>query len=360
MAWLGASQESRTETSTRAGNRCTLLPMLDRLNRPLRSLRLSVTDRCNSRCTYCMPEKEYKWLPKDKLLCFSELKLVAEVALSQGVERIRITGGEPLLRRDLPKLISMLAPLEGLQDLAMTTNGILLAPVAQALRDAGLKRITLSLDSLQPERYRRLAGIDGLDRALAGLKAAQDAGFDDIKLNTVAIRGVNDDEVEDLVRFARVQGVELRFIEYMDVGGATHWNAGRVMSAQDLRQRFDSPTRLEGRGASPSERYRLSNGQTVGIIASVSEPFCDDCDRGRVTADGRFYTCLYGEHGVDLAKAIRGDLPKEHLTRLLQTTWGARSDRGAAMRLGLSNRGTWVTTTRLQEDPHLEMHTRGG
>jgi GTP 3',8-cyclase len=311
-----------------------------------------------------MPEPEYVWLPKDRLLSFEELIQVSQIAVGLGVNSIRITGGEPLLRRDLPTLIRHLSKINGLKDLALTTNGVLLAPLARALKKSGLHRITLSLDSLQPERYAAFSGIDKLEEALQGLRAVQEAGFKDIKINAVAIRGFNDDELGDMLRFAGRENVQLRFIEYMDVGGATEWTSQKVLSAKEilrmLSAQFGAIRPLPGRGSAPSQSYQLENGQVFGIIGSVSEPFCGDCDRGRVTADGTLYTCLYAEKGVDLCSIIRGENGLSGLEKALSEAWINRRDRGAVHRTATKNRGAWVSADRLRREPRLEMHTRGG
>ena len=330
----------------------------------MKSLRLSVTDRCNARCKYCMPEADYIWLPKDRLLTFEEIHLLASAAIGQGVTSIRLTGGEPLLRSELPKLVKMLAQLDGLEDLSLTTNGILLEPVAKKLRESGLNRITISIDTLRPDRYAAFAGVDQLAQALEGLRAAQTAGFDAIKVNTVAIRGFNDDEPVDMLRFARDENVELRFIEYMDVGGATRWKTANVLSAKELLAQLSrhlGPIEpLPGRGSAPSQRYRTQDGQVFGVIASVTEPFCGSCDRARITADGTLYTCLYGEDGVDLRTILRGPTGIRGIERELKSVWSNRRDQGAVDRTQIHDRSAWVSVDRLRQEPRLEMHTRGG
>ncbi len=330
----------------------------------MKSLRLSVTDRCNARCKYCMPEPEYIWLPKDKLLTFEEIRILALAAIAQGVTSIRLTGGEPLLRSDLPVLVGMLADLPGLEDLALTTNGILLAPMAEQLRRNGLQRITISIDTLEPKKYAAFAGVNKLDQALAGLRASQDAGFTEIKINTVVIRGFNDDELVDMLQFARREHTELRFIEYMDVGGATRWQTHNVLSASEilgqLSQILGPIEALPGRGSAPGQRYRTPQGQVFGVIASVTEPFCGACDRARITADGTLYTCLYGESGVDLRSILRGPAGIHGVEHILERTWSSRRDQGAVERTQINDRSAWVSIDRLRQEPRLEMHTRGG
>jgi cyclic pyranopterin phosphate synthase len=337
---------------------------LDRFNRPLRSLRISVTDRCNLRCQYCMPEPDYAWLPRESILDFEEIATIADAFVGLGVDRVRLTGGEPLLRRDLPALVSQLAAQSGIRDLALTTNGVLLKDQARALRTAGLHRITVSLDTLQPDRFRALARFDELAAVLAGIDAAIDAGFDAFKLDSVIIRGRNDDELPALVEFARGRGAEVRFIEYMDVGGATHWAPGSVVSRAEMLARltaiYGPIESLPGRASAPAERFRLSDGTTFGIIASTTEPFCADCDRSRVTADGLWLLCLYARGGLDLRHPLREGATREQLMHLLSTVWSMRADRGAEERLGNPAREVLIPVAALKRDAHLEMHTRGG
>jgi cyclic pyranopterin phosphate synthase len=336
----------------------------DRFNRPLRSLRLSVTDRCNLRCQYCMPEPDYAWLPRDSILDFEEIAALVDAFTSLGVDRVRLTGGEPLLRRDLPVLVSLLAGRPAIRDLALTTNGVLLKDQARALRAAGLRRLTVSLDTLQRERFRTLARFDELAAVIAGIDAAREAGFEALKLDSVIIRGHNDDELPALVEFARSRGAEVRFIEYMDVGGATHWTAKSVLSRVEMLARLTAVygpiASLPGRGSAPAERFRLADGTTFGIIASTTEPFCADCDRSRVTADGLWLLCLYARGGLDLRRPLREGATREELMHLISTVWSMRADRGAEERLGSPAREALIPIAALKRDAHLEMHTRGG
>jgi cyclic pyranopterin phosphate synthase len=336
---------------------------LDRRRRPLQSLRISVTDRCNLRCAYCMPEEDYAWLPKPRILRFEELAALYDAFALLGVTRVRLTGGEPLLRRDLDRLVALLAARPGLTDLALTTNGLLLAELAAPLAAAGLSRVTVSLDTLRPERHRALTRRDGLERVLAGIAAARAAGLP-LKLNTVVLRGTNDDELEALVEFARAHGAEARFIEYMDVGGATRWQDGAVVPREEILARLGAahgPARpLPRDDAAPAERYRLGDGTVVGVIASTTAPFCGSCDRARLTADGRLFTCLYARDGLPLAEALRAGATPAELARLVGGRWRDRADRGAEERLGLAGRGALAGPDELRADPHLEMHTRGG
>ena len=335
----------------------------DVLGRPLANLRLSVTDRCNLRCQYCMPEQDYVWLPREDILQFEEIEHLVDVFVDLGVRKVRLTGGEPLLRKDLPVLIERLAAKTGVEDLALTTNAVLLAPLAASLRRAGLHRLTVSLDTLQRDRFMRLARFDELGRVLAGIDAAVPL-FPGLKIDTVLIRGVNDDEIISMVEFAKARGAEVRFIEYMDVGGATRWNWEQVVTRAEvlhtLAQQYGGVEPVGSRGSAPADRFRLADGTVFGIIASTTEPFCRDCDRSRLTADGMWYLCLYATRGTDLRKASRAGATREQLAELVTSTWGARTDRGAEARLAMRDRSAVIPLSSLKRDPHLEMHTRGG
>ncbi len=331
--------------------------------RPLRNLRVSVTDRCNLRCAYCMPEQDYVWLPREDVLRFEEIEALVDVFLDQGVDKVRLTGGEPLLRRDLPVLVESLAARSRIGDLALTTNGVLLAEHAQALKDAGLHRLTVSLDTLHHDRFRNLARFDELDRVMAGIDAAATI-FGGLKIDTVVIRGVNDDELVDLIAFGRARNAEVRFIEYMDVGGATQWSMDRVVSRDQMldaiAQRYGPPAPIVEDSSAPARRYRLADGTVFGIIASTTAPFCSDCDRSRLTADGMWYLCLYGTEGKDLRRALRSGASPAELASLIRSVWEQRRDRGAEERLTSGARAALIPLDRLRRDPHLEMHTRGG
>jgi cyclic pyranopterin phosphate synthase len=339
--------------------------MKDLLGRSLRNLRLSVTDRCNLRCEYCMPEDDYVWLPREDVLHFEETSALVDVFLSLGVDKVRLTGGEPLQRRDLPALVSMITAKPGLKDLALTTNGVLLADQVDALKAAGLGRITVSLDTLQRDRFVKLTRFDQLAAVHAGIAAAHRA-FDRIKIDTVVIRGVNEDEIVPLVEYGRSVNGEVRFIEYMDVGGANRWSAGRVVARREildvLAARYGAVTPIDEPGSTaPAERYALADGATFGIIASTTDPFCRTCDRSRLTADGMWYLCLYASRGLDLRAPIRRGASREELASLIGDGWGARADRGAEQRLALGDQRAFVPVQDLlKRDPHLEMHTRGG
>jgi GTP 3',8-cyclase len=336
---------------------------VDALGRPLKNLRLSVTDRCNLRCSYCMPESDYVWLPREDILHFEEIDRLVDSFLDLGVDKVRLTGGEPLLRRDLPRLVARLAAKPRIRDLAMTTNGVLLAEHVAPLKSSGLHRLTVSLDTLQRDRFKTLTRFDELDRVLAGIDAAAPL-FPGFKIDTVAIRGVNEDELLDILAFGRDRGAEVRFIEYMDVGGATHWSMDRVISRTEILERisreYGAPEPLAEHTSAPADRYRLPDGTVFGIISSTTEPFCRDCDRSRLTADGLWYLCLYAHHGVDLRKPLRGGATPGELRDLIQAVWTRRSDRGAETRLAARDRAMLIPLESLRRDPHLEMHTRGG
>jgi len=338
--------------------------LADQFGRPLRSLRVSVTDRCNLRCNYCMPQEEYVWLPRQELLTFEEIAQLVEVFTSLGVEDVRLTGGEPLLRRDLPQLVRMLAANSRIRDLALTTNGVLFAEQGEALRAAGLHRVTLSLDTLRPERFSALAGRDTHAQVLAGIAAARGLGFPKLKLDTVVLRGVNDDELADLIEYGRGINAEVRFIEYMDVGGATEWSLDKVFTRAEmldlLGKRYGTITPLNENSSAPAERFRLPDGAVFGIIASTTAPFCKNCDRSRLTADGFWYLCLYAQAGIDFRQMLRAGATPEELAARISSVWRARTDRGAELRAATGQRGVLVGIEQLRQDPHLEMHTRGG
>ncbi|HKA37535.1 MAG TPA: GTP 3',8-cyclase MoaA [Thermoanaerobaculia bacterium] len=340
------------------------MAVLDTFQRPLRNLRVSVTDRCNLRCQYCMPERDYVWLPRKDILDFEEISTLVDVFTELGVDRVRLTGGEPLVRRDLPKLVRLLAAKPALKDLALTTNGVLLAEQAAALREAGLKRVTVSLDTMRRDRFQTLTRFDDHARVLAGIEESARAGFDAVKLDSVVIRGVNDDELVALLDYGRLVGAEVRFIEYMDVGGATRWTRDKVVSRAEMLgtlARHYGPIRpvLE-KSSAPAERFRLSDGTVFGIIASTTAPFCGSCDRSRLTADGLWYLCLYAARGIDLRGPLRAGASALELREILRGSWTRRADRGAEERLALRDRTPLVPLTDLRGDPHLEMHTRGG
>jgi len=336
----------------------------DVYQRPLRNLRISVTDRCNLRCSYCMPEEDYVWLPREQILDFEEISTLADVFMNLGVDKLRLTGGEPLLRRDLPTLIRLLAAKPKLRDLALTTNGVLLGEQASPLRSAGLHRVTVSLDTLRSDRFTALTRRANHAQVLAGITALAPAGFTGTKLDTVVMRDVNDDELADLIEYGRTVHAEVRFIEYMDVGGATRWSMDKVVSRTEmlktLERRYGRIEPVVEESSAPADRYRLADGTVFGIISSTTEPFCASCDRSRLTADGVFYLCLYAQQGVDLRGPLRRGASHDELGAVIAGAWSRRTDRGAEERLRLRDRSPLIQIGRLREDPHLEMHTRGG
>lgn len=340
----------------------------DTFGRPLKSLRLSVTDRCNLRCKYCMPEEEYAWLPRETLLTFEEMTTLTRLFTELGADKVRLTGGEPLLRRDLPILIKMLRRNTSLTEIALTTNGVLLAAEADAFYDAGLHRVTVSLDTLKPERFKALTKRDALDHVLAGIEAVLRIGFKGLKLDTVVMRGYNDDELADLIEYGKRVEAEVRFIEYMDVGGATDWSLDQVFSRaamlDALSRRYGRIEQVMEESSAPAQRFLLPDGTTFGIIASTTTPFCSTCDRSRLTADGMWYLCLYAKEGIDLRQPLRDGASQQELKALILSGWQARKDRGAEERKALERVGAreaqLIDIDKLREDPHLEMHARGG
>lgn len=339
--------------------------VVDTFGRPMGTLRISVTDRCNLRCHYCMPQEDYVWLPREDLLTFEEIERLADFFAGLGTTRVRLTGGEPLLRRNLPALVAGLAARPWLADLALTTNGVLLADAAADLRRAGLRRLTVSLDTLRADRFKALTRMDALADVLAGIDRARTVGFTGLKLDSVITRGANDDELVDLVEYARRIGAEVRFIEYMDVGGAVDWRAGAVVARAEMLERlsdqYGAIVPIDEPGSSaPATRYRLPDGLAFGIIASTTEPFCRTCDRVRLTADGVLLLCLYAQHGTDLRRPLRAGATPDALRRLIAAVWESRADRGAEERRTVRDRGVYIPVRALKKDAHLEMHTRGG
>jgi cyclic pyranopterin phosphate synthase len=315
--------------------------LVDTLGRPVRDLRISVTDRCNFRCVYCMPKevfgRDYPFLPRAELLTFEEIERLTRVFAGVGVEKIRLTGGEPLLRRDLEILVGLLARIDGL-DLTLTTNGALLARKAQALKDAGLNRITVSLDSLDDDVFRAMNDVDfPVTRVLEGIDAALAAGLAPVKVNVVVKRGLNEDSVLPMARYFRGTGVVLRFIEYMDVGHSNGWRLDDVVPAAEIVAGIDAELPLEPvepayRGEVANRwRYRDGSGE-IGVIASVTQPFCADCTRARLSADGQVYTCLFAVKGHDLRALVRGGASDEELSAAIAGIWRARTDRYSELR----------------------------
>jgi cyclic pyranopterin phosphate synthase len=315
---------------------------VDARGRPLMDLRVSVMDRCNFRCPYCMPRETfgdgYRFLPAAERLSFEEIARLARLFAAEGVRKIRLTGGEPLLRTGLADLVGELSAIAGIEDLALTTNGVLLAQHAAELRAQGLSRVTVSLDSIEPATFRRLSGgFDGLDRVLDGIRAALEAGLAPVKVNAVVQRGVNDGEVLALARHFRGTGVTVRFIEYMDVGNRNDWRPGLVVPSRELRDRIAAAWPLEPRApAHPgevAERYAYADGAgEVGFISSVTQPFCGGCTRARISSDGVFYTCLFAASGTDFRAPLRAGADDDALRRLIRSTWRGREDRYSELR----------------------------
>ena len=333
---------------------------LDLRGRTLTDLRISVIDRCNFRCPYCMPEEQYPrdhaFLSKAERLRFEEIERLARIFVGLGVRKLRLTGGEPLLRRDLPELVRQLAAIPGDVDIAMTTNGSLLAEKVDALRAAGLDRITLSLDTLDPETFAVMSGGRGdVDAVLKAIDAAERAGFAPLKINAVVMRGVNDAQVLDLVERFRGTGHIVRFIEYMDVGTCNDWQRELVVPSAELRERIGARwplVALEANyGGEVARRYAFADGGgEIGFISSVTEPFCGDCSRARLSADGRLYTCLFARSGHDLRGPLRAGASDEELAGLIRAVWNARDDRYSEIR----------SEARLAERERIEMYEIGG
>jgi len=318
---------------------------LDRLQRPLRDLRISVMDRCNFRCPYCMPREQfhdaYRFLKSSQRLAFEEILRLTRLFVAQGVRKIRLTGGEPLLRANLADLIGDLTSIAGVDDVALTTNGILLARHAAELKAAGLNRITVSLDSLDPEVFTRMSGgFGGVNEVLAGIEAAQRADLTPIKINAVVQRGVNDHTVLDLVDRFRGSGVIVRFIEYMDVGNRNHWEADRVVPSRELADLINAswpiePLERNYRGE-VARRYGFTDGAgEVGFISSVTQAFCGECSRARLSSDGALYTCLFAAHGTSLRDPLRAGATDDELAELIRQIWSGRQDRYSELRANL-------------------------
>jgi GTP 3',8-cyclase len=336
--------------------------MLDRLNRPLRDLRISVTDRCNLRCPYCMPREvfgpDFPFLAREEVLSFEEITTVVRAAAAHGVTKVRLTGGEPLLRRDIDRLIEMLAGVDGISDIALTTNGLLLARTAQRLRDAGLDRVTVSLDALDPSALRSMSDADlSADVVLAGIEAATRAGLDPVKVNMVVRRGRNDHCVQEIAEHFRHRPEIVRFIEFMDVGSTNGWTAADVVPASEILATIGERWPLEQvateRAGEVATRYRYRDGAgEIGVIHSVSSPFCGDCTRARLSADGQLFTCLFARRGHDLRGLLRSGAGEDELVRRLCEIWAGRSDRYSAERAGVADAP--------QTPPRVEMSYIGG
>lgn len=327
----------------------------DLLGRGITDLRISVTDRCNFRCDFCMPaHQQYHFLPKPEILSFEEIVRLTRIFVGLGVHKVRLTGGEPLLRAEIEKLVAQLAALPGIDDLALTTNAYLLPQKAAALAAAGLKRVTISLHSLDPATFGKLNGLGlPLERVLAGIDAALAAGLSPVKLNAVIQAGVNDHELLGLARFGREKGCVFRFIEYMDVGTVNSWDAARVLTAAEIVRRIDEVYPLEPVGrpiaGEVAERWRyLDGGGEIGVISSVSQPFCGDCARARMSADGRLYTCLFSAVGHDLKGLLRGGASDAEIAAHLSAIWSRRRDRYSEERKAALDAGVFVPTEKVE------------
>jgi GTP 3',8-cyclase len=312
--------------------------LFDLYKRPVHDLRISVTDRCNFRCSYCMPLDKYEWIDKKEILTFEEITRLATLFVGLGVEKIRLTGGEPLVRQNLDRLVGQLSPIQGLNDLCLTTNGALLGEKIHALKLAGLRRINVSLDSLDPDKFRQITKRGDLDKVLEGIFAAKSHGLHPIKLNAVIERGVNDEDILPLVEFSRQHGFAMRFIEYMDVGNANNWTSEKLVPKNEMIAKIHSryPLKEVGRaqGSAPSVDYEFVDGQgDIGVIASVTEPFCSSCTRVRITADGKIVTCLFSETGHDVKALLRSGASDEEILKLLGSIWRTRADRYSLDRL---------------------------
>lgn len=333
--------------------------LADQFNRPLHDLRISVTDRCNFRCTYCMPKevfgRDFQFLPAASLLSFEEITRLSRLFISLGVEKIRLTGGEPLVRRDIEGLVRMLSSLPGLRDLTLTTNGSLLVKKAQTLRDAGLQRITISLDSLDNATFMAMNDVDfPVERVLAGIEAARAAGLWPIKINMVVKRGINETSILPMARYFKEAGIILRFIEYMDVGTTNGWRLDDVVPAAEIVRIIDGELPIEP--ADPNyrgevaQRYRYLDGSgEIGIISSVTQPFCGTCSRARLSSEGLLYTCLFGSFGHDLRAMLRSGQSDEEIVAKLSKIWRTRKDRYSEIR-----------TEETTHAPKVEMSHIGG
>lgn len=346
--------KSRTDATSRA--------VTDALGRPLHQLRISVTDRCNFRCTYCMPRAvfgaNHPFLSRPDVLTFEEIERLTRIAVALGVEKVRLTGGEPTLRRGLPQLVTQLARIPGLREINLTTNGSRLTELAPTLFESGLSRVTVSLDSLDDKTFRAMNDVDfPVARVLDGIEAVQRAGFDNIKVNTVVKRGVNDNGILDIARHFRGTGVTVRFIEFMDVGASNGWRMQDVVAAEDILERIGvafpvEPLRDQYRGQ-VAERFRYLDGAgEIGVIASVTRPFCGDCSRMRLSADGRLYTCLFGAASHDLRRLLRSGAADPEIEARMFAIWGQRIDR--------YSEGRRAETTRVASGKRAEMSYIGG
>ena len=335
--------------------------LVDGYKRPIKDLRISVTDRCNFRCVYCMPHDEYEWIDKKEILTFEEITRLARLFARLGVDKIRLTGGEPLMRRNLELLIAQLSSIEGIKDICVTTNGSLLADKVAAFKAAGLKRINVSVDTLKPEKFKEICKRGDLDKVLEGLFAAQKQGLHPIKVNAVIERGVNDDDIVELVEFSRQHGFFMRFIEYMDVGNTNSWTSEKLVSKKEIVEKINArfPLKEVGRenGSAPAVDYEFVDGRgEVGIVASVTEPFCSTCNRARLTADGKLVTCLFSSVGHDLKALLRGGSSDEEILNFITGIWQVRKDRYSSERLEALKSSTYDPKQRKK----IEMITLGG
>ncbi|MEL6404954.1 MAG: GTP 3',8-cyclase MoaA [Chloroflexota bacterium] len=316
--------------------------VVDVYERPLRDLRISVTDRCNFRCTYCMPaeifHERFKFLPHDKILSFEEITRLTRLITGMGAVKLRLTGGEPLVRQDIDKLIAMLANIDGVEDLAMTTNAYLLPKFAQKIRDAGMQRLTISLDSLDNEVFQKMnGGRASVEKVLEGIQAAKDAGFERMKINCVVQKGVNDHTIVEMARWARDEGHIMRFIEYMDVGTMNGWELKEVMPVKEIVERIDAAFPLErtkrNYASETALRWQYADGAgEIGVIASVTMPFCGNCSRMRLSPEGQIFTCLFATEGVDLKTPLRDGATDDEMNALIQGVWQRRDDRYSEIR----------------------------
>ncbi len=333
----------------------------DALGRPLKDLRISVTDRCNFRCRYCMPLDKYEWIDRHEILTFEEITRLAQLFLLLGIEEIRITGGEPLLRHGLETLVAQLSKLEGLKDLSLTTNASLLGEKAALLADAGLKRINVSLDTINPEKFEMMTRRNDLANVIEGLSAASRNGIAPIKINSVIERGINDSDILQMVEFARESGFWLRFIEYMDVGNSNNWVSEKMVSKKEILEIIHSRYPIEEIGradmSAPAVNYRYLDGfGNVGVIASVTEPFCRGCTRARLTADGKLVLCLFADQSHDLKGLMRGGASDKDLLDFISSIWTARTNRFSEERLEAMNSGEYEPASRRK----IEMISLGG
>ncbi|MFH1141220.1 MAG: GTP 3',8-cyclase MoaA [Chloroflexota bacterium] len=336
-------------TTTNQANTDSHTPaLLDQFRRPMRDLRISVTDRCNFRCFYCMPAEiygeRYEFLPKPEVLTYEEISRLAGILVGLGVTKIRLTGGEPLVRANVGHLVALLASIQGVEDLTLTTNGYLLAQQAQALRDAGLRRLTISLDTLDDSIFRKMNGRSfGTQRVLEGVRKAEEVGFQPIKINSVVVKGVNDHTVVELARFCKERGYIVRFIEYMDVGTRNGWKLDNVVPSEEVIRRISremplEPVEKDYRGE-VADRYRYVDGTgEVGVISSVTEPFCGDCTRLRLSPDGKVYTCLFATISHDLKGILRSGATDDELRERIEGIWQGRTDRYSEERASITKR----------------------